>query len=379
MSFLPLNIAMFPLQVYNVSEFWKSKQSQSNEAMYFVIAIGILIITLVVVNLVRDKLKISGGHGGAIRAGGSNPRQFSIFTMSRIASNLGLDKEQSKMLEFVLKSDGVTNPDRSLSSPNLLDRHFKRAFRIIERTSHSDEELNTRLSILFSTRNIIETSTGTTTTTSTRQIPDNAAAVLTAGDKNYPIRVITSRGDSLVVEHPLSAIGGPVHFSRGSKVSLAFFTQTNKGFSVESRVLGTTDTVSGPALQLVHSGQIKRLSNRRFRRRQTVISTSFYSVHVEDTTGRKKDRKMVVDKRKLSGNILDISIGGCSIKSSVPLQTGQRLKIEFTREDNSIVVALGEILRTARTGVSTVMHVRFLKVPRKSLNSINAMVYEYAE
>ena len=377
MSFLPLNIAMFPLQVYNVSEFWKSKQSQSNEAMYFVIAIGILIVTLVVVNLVRDKMKNSSP--GGTQTGSSGARNFSIFTMSRIANSLGLDREQSKMLEFVLKSDGVTNPDRSLSSPNLLDRHFKRAFRLIERTSRSDEEMNSRLAILFATRNIIETNTGTSTTTSTRQIPDNSAAVLTVGEKNYPIRVITSRGDSLIVEHPLSALGGPVHFSRGSKVSLAFFTQTNKGFSVESRVLGTTDTLSGPALQLVHSGQIKRLSNRRFRRRQTVLSISFYSVHIEDTTGRKKDRKMVVDKRKLSGNILDISIGGCSIKSSAPLQTGQRLKIEFTREDNSIVVALGEILRTERAGVSTVMHVRFLKVPRKSLNSINAMVYEYAE
>jgi hypothetical protein len=34
-------------------------------------------------------------------------------------------------------------------------------------------------------------------------------------------------------------------------------------------------------------------------------------------------------------------------------------------------------LRTNRTGVNTVMHIKFLKVPRKGLNSINAIVYEY--
>jgi len=86
---------------------------------------------------------------------------------------------------------------------------------------------------------------------------------------------------------------------------------------------------------------------------------------------------MVVDTRKFSGNILDISIGGCSIKSAAPITANQRIKIEFTREDHSIVVALGEVLRINRAGANTIMHVKFLKVPRKSLNSINAMVYDY--
>ena len=88
---------------------------------------------------------------------------------------------------------------------------------------------------------------------------------------------------------------------------------------------------------------------------------------------------MVVDKRKFTGSVLDVSIGGCSIKTNSLVRAGQRLKIEFTREDDSVVVALGEVLRTERSGTSTIMHVKFLKVPRKSLNSINAMVYDYTD
>jgi hypothetical protein len=282
------------------------------------------------------------------------------------------------MLEFVLRNNGVTDPERSLNSPNLLDRHFKRAYRTIERTSASQDEMNNQLAILFATRNIIENSLGTTTTTSTRQIQENVAAVLAIEDTNYPVRVISSRGDSLIIENPITSEGTPLRLPRGSKVSLSFFTKSSKGFVVESRVLGSSETASGPVLLLVHSGQIKRLSKRRFRRRQTVINTSFYYVHVEEI-GRKQEKKMIVDRHKFSGNILDISIGGCSIKTTVPVNSGQRLKIEFTREDNSIVVALGEVLRTNRTGVSTIIHVKFLKVPRKSLNSINAMVYEYVD
>jgi hypothetical protein len=300
------------------------------------------------------------------------------MALHRLAESLGLNRDQTKMLDFVLRIGGANDPVRSLNSPNLLDRYFKRAYRLIERTSASEDEMNMRLSVLFTTRNIIDTNAGNTEATSTRQIPENAAAVLAIGETNYPIRVISSRGDSLVVENPISNTGAPLRLPRGSQASLSFFTKSSRGFSVESRIRGSSDTADGTVLQLVHSGQIKKLSNRRFRRRQTVISTVFYFVHV-DETAEKQDNKLVVDNRRFIGNILDISIGGCSIRTNAPVDSGQRLKIEFTREDNSVVAALGEVLRTNRSGTSTILHVKFLKVPKKSLNSINAMVYEYTD
>ena len=367
------NLAIYPLQ--NAAPI-PIKKADVHEVIIVFAVMGIVIFIIAILNVIKNRYKISAFDG--TNSGNSNPRRFSLLTLYRLTNNLGLDREQHKMLEFVLKNDGVSDPERSLSSPNLLDRHFKRAYRTIERTSISEDEMNDRLSVLFAIRNIIETSLGTTTTTSTRQIPENAAAVLAVEDTNYPIRVISSRGDSLVIENPLNNTGVPLRLPRGSKVSLSFFTKSSKGFLVESRVLGSSETADGPILQLVHSGQIKRLSNRRFRRRQTVISTAFYFVHIEESV-RKGEKKMIVDKRKFSGNILDISIGGCSIKTATSVSEGQRLKIEFTREDNSIVVALGEVLRTNRAGVSTIMSIRFLRIPRKSLNSINAMVYEYVD
>jgi c-di-GMP-binding flagellar brake protein YcgR len=282
------------------------------------------------------------------------------------------------MLDFVFRCDGVTDLERSFHSSALLDRHFKKAFRNIERTIKSEEEMTEKLSLLFSIRNIIESTASSVTATSTRQIPANTAAVLSVGEVNYPIRVISSRGDSLVTETPMNHTGTSLRLPSGSKVNLAFFTQSSKGFSVESRVMGTAETADGPVLQLVHSGKIKKLSNRNFRRRQTVISMSYYFVNTEETGhGKKKQIKLTIDKRQFSGNILDISIGGCSIQTKTYTNLGQKLKIEFTREDRSVVVALGEVLRTGRAGMNTVLHVKFLKVPRKSLNSINAVVYEY--
>jgi hypothetical protein len=365
---------MFPLQATadrfkNMSNLGgTSSMSGSSVA----IAAGVLVLLIIIVYFINKKSSQNKKKGGA------GPRRYSFFTLHRIASDCGLNRDQTRMFEYVLKTGSVSNPETLISSPPLLDQHFKRTYKLIERNSPTNEDLSNRLAMLFSTRNTIETNIGNTNTaTTTRQIPDNSQAVLTIGENNYPVKVISSKGDALTVENPTSNSGRILNFSRGTKANLAVFSKSNKGFSVESRILDSMETKNGHVVQLAHSGEIKKLSNRRFRRRRMVISSSFYLVHVEGTG--KKNTKMVVDKRRFIGNIMDISIGGCSIKTNVPINVGQRIKIEFIGRDGSSLATLGEILRTNRTGVNTVLHIKFLKVPRKSLNSINAMVYEYTD
>jgi len=369
-------LSIFPMQLLSLRDIQMPTKG-AGYAIFFLAGIGVVVVLLLVLNFLKNSNKVESLNRTAV--GDEGQRKFSIFTFRRIATNLGLDKDQTNMLEFVFKCDNVTDVVRSFESPILLDKHFKKAFRIIERTSISHDEMNNRLSVLFDTRNIIENKANSVSTTSTREIPENTAAVLALGDTNYPTRVISTKGDSLIVEHPLSSTGEPLDLQKGGLVSVSFFPEPNKGFSVDSRVLGTTETIDGHhILQLVHSGQIKKLSKRRFRRRHTVITTAFYFVLMGDGKGA-KNAEMSVDKRRFSGNILDISIGGCSIKTAVPVNNGQKLKIEFTREDDSIVAALGEVLRVHRAGTDTIMNIKFIKVPRKSLNTINAMVYEYTD
>jgi len=372
-----MNIAlnMFPLQ-FKVGDF-RLPQKGTDYAIFFLLGVGVVVLLLLVINYLKNSNKVEVLNKTA--AGEHDERKFSVFTFHRIASNLGLDKEQTNMLEFVLKCDDVKDPAKSFESPALLDKHFKKAYKIIEQTSISQDEMTQRLSVLFATRNIIENKSDSLSTTSTREIPENTAAVMAVGETSYPILVISSRGDSLVVETPLDNTGEPLYLPNGSMVRLSFFPGSGKGFSVDSRVLGSTESFDGRhVLQLVHSGQIKKLSQRHFRRRQTVITTAFYFVSEEGGKG-KKDVKMTVDKRRFTGNIMDISSGGCSIKTDVPVNSKQKLKIEFTREDDSIIMALGEVLRTSQSGTDTIMNIKFLKVPRKSLNTINAMVYEYTD
>ena len=369
---IPTGFRMLPLQT-DLMFFQLQEETLATEAIFFLIGIGVIIAILVIISVLKNRGQFSALNDGRVNVK-RRRRGFSAFTLHRMAKDIGLNRDQTKMLELVLRNDNVRDPVKSLDSPDLMDRHFKRAYRFIEQTSISEEELNNRFSILFATRNIIENYTDTVTVTSTRHINENSSAMIILGDKNYPTKIISSQGESLIVEHPVKTKGNPVNLPKGTKLNIAFFNKSSKGFLAASRVLGSMETVNRRILKLAHSSKIKKLSNRRFRRRQTIISTSFYLVGIEGL-----GKKLIVDNRQFVGNIMDISAGGCSIRTSAPIRPGQKVKIEFTREDDFTVAALGEVLRTNRTGFNTVMHIKFLKIPRKSLNFINAMVYEYAD
>ncbi|MDR3168050.1 MAG: PilZ domain-containing protein [Treponema sp.] len=348
-------------------------------AIILVVGIGLTIITVMIINFTRNRV---GNGVGSGKSGGITPRKFNGLTLHRIANSYGLDRDQTKLLEYVFRLDAVSDPGRVMGNASLLDKHFKQAYRVIERNAETEEDAQIKLARLFSLRNSIEASQGNENTlSSTKQIADNAAAVLSFGKDNYPVKIISSKADNVLVEYPRTALGTPIHLPRGSKVSLAFFTKSSKGFSFDSRVLGTSETSRGLVLQLAHSNRIKPLVQRRFRRKQTMLICVFFLVFADETTvGRKKVTKLTVDRRRYTGTILDISVGGCSMKTSAAIPVGSRLKITVDYSNDTTINVLGQVLRTNRSNAGgIIMHIKFLKIPRKAMNIINTMVFGFAE
>jgi c-di-GMP-binding flagellar brake protein YcgR len=342
------------------------------------IGIGGILLIVLVVNILKNGLNF----GAKKRSSGGGQRHFSVFTLHRAVKLYGLNHDQIKVLEYVFKSNDVTDPVRALGLPLVLDKYFKKAYKQIEKSANTEEEAQQRLAVLFSVRNIIDIAQNTNTeTSSTQQLSANQAAVLTANQESYSVKVLSTKGDGILVDCPRNAIGTLIRFPRGTRVTIAFFTKTNKGFSFNSQVLGVIDTPSGPALQLSHSGRSKAMTQRRFRRRQSILACGYYFVRAEQTKNKKSGPRMVVDARRYTGNVVDISIGGCAIKTNASVPVGSRLKIEFEYSQSVLPVAvLGQVLRINRGGVtSTIMHIKFLKVPRKAMNAINTIVFEYGD
>ncbi|MDR2766775.1 MAG: PilZ domain-containing protein [Treponema sp.] len=342
------------------------------------VSIGVILLIVLVTNLVKNG--VNPGKRGS--RGGGGARHFSAFALHRAARTYGLRKEQIKVLEYVLRSSGINDPEHILATPSSLDKVFKRAYKQIEKSANTDEEAQQRMGMLFSVRNTIEMYHNTTPAApSTQHISSNMAAVLAVNGESYPVKVISSKNDGIQVDCPRNAIGSLVKFPRGTRASLAFFTKTNKGFSFDTQVLGSTDTSFGPALVLSHSGRPKAMTQRRFRRRQAALNCDFHLVRIEDSKNKKQPPRMVVDPRRMTGSLTDVSIGGCAIKTSSSAAAGSRIKIELSTVHTALPIAvLGQVLRINRGSVSSaIMHVKFLKVPRNAMNVINALVFEYVD
>ena len=360
------------------------REDNPMDAIWIIGGIGAVVLIAVVVRLIR------GGTGstpsiasrpGSAKSAAVSPRKFNSFTLYRIASAYGLDRDQSKLLEYVFRNDGVTDPERVMKNPALLDRHFRRVYKTIQRNSSNEDDAQQRLVKLFSLRNVIEAAPGMggASTASGQQLAENTPAVLSNGKESFAVKVQTSHGQNVIIDMPRNALGTPVRLPKGTKITLSFFTKSSKGFSFEGQVVGSVDTPNGPGLQVVHSGKMKSLVKRMYRRRQTATRCEFFMVYLEEAAaGRKKAPKLVVDSKRFSGTVQDVSIGGCSIKTSAPIQIGSRLKITIDYNESYLISVLGQVLRVNRSGpMGTIIHIKFLKVPRKAFNSISALVFGY--
>ncbi|MDR1107987.1 MAG: PilZ domain-containing protein [Spirochaetaceae bacterium] len=353
------------------------KEDDPVGALIFVISVGGIILAAFLVNLMRHGIGRTGDR--LIPSQPAAPRQFSIFTLYRLAHTYDLNREQTKILEQIFKSHGVREPQRIMADPVLLDNHFKRAYRAFEKNYDDEQAAQQKIALLFSLRNTIENRWGRDDViTSTRQIGDNANVILTMGNERYPARVLSSKAANMSVECSRDVRD---NLRANTHLTLSFFTKSGNGLSFNTRVAGISDDFQNPAVQLAHSDNVKLLSyQRKFQRKETMLACFFALVTVTEVkTGWKKTKKMTADKRKTSGNIMDISLGGCAIHTNTAAAAGSSLKIEIIyRSDTRPIAVLGQILRINRGGSrGTTIHIKFIKIPRRAWNIINAMVFNY--
>ncbi|MDR1443722.1 MAG: PilZ domain-containing protein [Treponema sp.] len=350
------------------------KTTNPMDVVYLFIGVAVIITILIIINISKKRLGITDSIFYTPRSKDSGTPSVRKFSRS-----VGLNSAQSKMLSFALKNGGFTDPKQITQSPAITDQCFKQAYNTIDKDADAEKETQQKISLLFSTRNVLEFTTGGGAgINSTRVIPKNTPVDVIIDGESYPTRVVSSQGAYLLVENPVTAQGDAVSVNQNKRITLSFFTKSSNSFSVTSTVYGTTKVPgNGNALQVVHSNAIRRLSQRRFRRRQITIPAEFSQVHLENANHR-HEQKLVVDKKKTAGKILDLSVEGCSIQTPSAVSAGVQIRINFTA-GNQLIGALGEVLRTNRDKTGTVMHIKFLRVPRKSLNQINALVFEYAD
>lgn len=352
------------------------QESDPRLGLALLAVIAAIALIAIIANLVRN-----GFQAPARSQGYQGSRRFSRWTLSRVAAAYGLGRDETDLLERIFRKAEVANPESTLSNTAVLDRIFKKSFKDIEIHAESESEAEMDKALLFSIRSTVEAVQSSThkfhsSRNLSRGIP---LTCISASGEKYPSQVLSCTQDQLVIAMPRNAVGTPLRFTRGTKVSITFYSKSIQGYQFQTRVLGSVNVADDQGLVLQHVDTIQTLPSRRFRRKSVQLSCFFFQVTIEQrVVGRKVEKKTIVDERRAMGTIMDISAGGCSIKTVSTIRTGEYVKIEFSDIRASRLVALGRIVRTNRAGaVGGIMHIQFLKAPRKTLNAIYSMVYSY--
>ena len=350
-------------------------QENSNPVLARVlgIALAAIVVFLIVMSIVRrgGKKQFVGGGGYA------TPKRFSSFSLRRAASPYGLSGEQTKLLEEVFRNDNVTDPVRVLKNSAVLDKHFKHAYKSIDKGSRNTDRTQQNISKLFVLRNAIEAAP---VHDDYNQPVENSQAIIKYGKENYNVKVLVSKGDNIITEVPKSTLGTPLKVSNGTNINLTYLSRSNNSYNLSCSYVGIEKTDYGAGFQMNSNGNPKALTKRQYRRKQVDLRCEFFFVQlVESGKGRNKTSKLVVSPKKFTGNVRDISAGGCSIRTPVPVQAASRLKISVNLAYNNQITVLGQVIRSNRSSAGTVIHVKFLKVPMKAFNAINTLVFGFNE
>jgi hypothetical protein len=318
------------------------------------------------------------------RAKRGGKKRFKKGAFKRQAAKVGLSKKQTKNIENLLKTHNVENPMRVFDNSAVLDSVIANKLNSLENAKAPPAEKEKIKYELFQLKRLIERSEMLSRVlNSTRQLRLSTKIELTHDNLHkYETIISANLKKMFAVEVPKNDAQRPVRWPKGTKLVITYLRDDNEIYTFNSRVLGYSTVNKVTTMLLAHAQNVKQSQNRMNRRKELDRPVYFYPVViVESGSGRKKEKKAVVQQnRRHLGTLLDVSAGGCSIKSSFLFNPGALTRVDFETGYKSQAKALGKIQRIRKTeGKGGIMHIQFTRVSRNNMNKIQSFVYGYTD
>lgn len=352
--------------------YWK--KDNPAETKYFLILVGGLILVPLVYSIIKQ---IASGKG--INLGESKPRNFSGGAFRRRAEDFGFSSGEAEFLEFYARKLAITSPQTVFGSKTQLNVFLRNAFKYIEQHADTEESAQEQKHQLFGLKEALGArSSSGVAIRSTRQLKAKTPlSIVTAKEAHYSSILVVNESKALYLEPALDAFGTPIRFPYLSRLTVYFYSGSHVGYSFQAKSRGMVDIDGKKFLCISHSDKIKPLPARRHQRSEVHISGRFYLVHVRAAKDKGKVVKTVqVERAAVAGIITDLSGGGLSMQTMSPANAGEFVKLEFELESGK-VSAYATVVRVSRTRTGSLMHLKFVRASRKTINEIRAMVYGY--
>lgn len=334
--------------------------------------IGVAVFALFMLFLITAGAR---GSGSTKKSRGIGKRAFKKAAHSR-----GLNRQQVQLLLDLAKQSG-SKPESLLQNSAVLDSSLKKAFSALEHDPNLKVDKEVRKLELYRIKQRLERSGGGPGNYgSTSQLKlGQALTVQDEGGERYRSKLNGNLQKNISLTVPLDRRGGQIRWKKWTKLKIFFWRPNGQGYSFETKVLGYNQLKGVSSLFVQHSSKIRKEQQRKFRRRDMNRPAYFYPIRVVSSgTGKHSQKKAVVEHRRSTlGTLLDISAGGCALRSNYPLAGGELVKLEFD-SGNGQVTVFGKVRSINKVRpIGGIMHIQFTRLSRKNLNKINSYIYGF--
>jgi hypothetical protein len=363
---------MMLLLQLNPSAFWSQGDSNSAWMGWVIGIVLVLVVAMAVIIQSQRSPRASGPSGFA----------FDKQKWRQAAREVGLKEDELLFLEIYAKALSISNSEATLRNEVRFEAFFKDAYRYIDKSSNSEAEAEANKATLFAIRGrLTRKSTAGSRLHSTDQlVKGTIISFITPTEESYPTIVVSSGSQGLAVEPIMDAVGVPIKFKHGLKISCFFYNKAHQGFQFTTKVAGMGRIEGRELLMLSHSEEVSALPSRKSQRRAAQVPCTFFHVDVTTKKESGKDQSSAkVDTASFTGTVTDMSAGGMAIQSFSPFPAGAFIKVSLD-PGGGRQTAFGKVVRINRLrDTGGIMHVQFVKISRKSLNAIMSFVYGYSD
>jgi c-di-GMP-binding flagellar brake protein YcgR len=301
-----------------------------------------------------------------------------------VLKTYGFTREQSDFFTGICKVRKIQNPSQTLQEPKQFEDFCAQVFAYLQAQPKTNIDAEKQKTILFTIKETVENYRHAKKfITSTRGIKPGQQFTLTSNkEEQYPSSVLANTNDGLSCAVPLDISGNELKLPSGSRVKMFFYSGTGESYRLESKIRGYVSTPTSPRMIIGHTDKITKLPNRNHERKSLDMICLFSPVTAANVVnGKHTEHKFFTSGKTFEGEMLDISAGGCSIRTRSPIGNGEYLQIKCMldgKNEDSIIAKVVKRQPSEETGKTT-MHIQFAKIPRVSMNRVFTFIYNYGE
>ena len=338
-----------------------------------------VIILVIVIFIIGIGLFIAARRtgGGGTRKKGAVAAGTGWHSFNQIAKLRGLNKDEVALLRGLVVDNKLSKPSLIFSSMSILDSCIQRQVRKLSLQEIRGESKEDLINRYYRLRNKVVRNRGDSGLSTTRAIPiGGRMRVEVQNYGQYSVQVNQNEEDFLGINIPILPPGKGVPWNK-KRVKCFYWKEEDASYVFETRVIDVIITDEIQSICLKHVDTITRSQKRRFPRKSVRMPVYFSRIRVVTEGGKKKG---VVDRRDTHwGTIIDISVGGLSIETAIPVNRNNFLRVEFELREDYKMVAFGKVKRIEKNAARNtwIMHIQFTKIEKKDRNEIFAVLYNY--